>query len=1166
MMTVRHGLRLFQLLLLTLLLSCTLAVGLGPSAFSQASQLVATAQTNSAQDKGSLSPGAKIERGIAGGEAHTYSLTLAAGEFVQLVVEDRGSDLILLLQDPEGKTLVEVNSAIGFPNQKRLSFVASQAGDYQVTMRPARKDAARGSYTLKAVEWRQTAAKDEGFVIAERVFAEAEALNLQGSGDATRQAIEKYDATLPLWRAAGERLPEAFTLLKIGLALHNLSRFKEAIDRYSQALPVFKEIGDERGVAQTLTNLGWSHFALGQSQNAIDCYNASLEIRRRLGEPRTIAQTLNLVAEALQASGEQQQAIDRYVEALPLARAGGDPSIEAYALNGLAWLYIQSGEFEKGLDCVDRALPLWRSVGNVRGEAQSLHLRGTIHSNWVYAAEAMGSFQQAIQIWRDVGNRYGEAGVLNNIGVLYQHLGDLDRAKEAYLQALAIWQAIGNRTQQARTLNNLGLIERLQERLPQSLEFFQQSLAIHVAAGDRGEQAFPLHNIGAVRFLLGDSGQALDYMGRALKIHQETGRRSLEQDVLSDLGFVFESLGDEQSALENYRRALPASAASFNLARLESKRGNLAEALSLIEKNIANQERFRERIPDQDLRVSFSAKARFLYELHADILMRLHESAIALGQPSETYLTAALEASERAHARGLLETLAESRAEIRQGADPTLIAEERAAQDRLNARATRRAELLNSKGQEKRLAAIEKEIQELEWQLNDVRARIRTRSPKYAELMHPTPLNAGEIQKLLDDDTVLLEYLLGEERGFLWTVTPTSIKGFVLPGRAEIDAQVRRMYELLTKPDQTPPEISNVRAGTQSHAITEYDNVAATLSRLLLGPVAGQLDKKRLLIVSDGALEYIPFAALPSPAPAERTSARNADRRASTPEPRPLIVDHEIVSLPSASVLAVVRRELTGRQPAPKALAVLADPVFSNDDPRVAASRATNGATPVPPPAIVASRQASVPDIRRPSGEAGLNDFVRLRFSRQEAEAITSLLPEKDRLKALDFTASRATAQSPELGQYRILHFATHGLLNSRHPELSGLVFSLINEQGQPQDGFLRFHEIYNLKLNADLVVLSACQTALGKEVRGEGLIGLTRGFMYAGAPRVVASLWRVEDRATAELMRRFYQGMLKESLRPAAALRAAQVAMLTDRRWAAPHYWAWFTLQGEWR
>ena len=170
------------------------------------------------------------------------------------------------------------------------------------------------------------------------------------------------------------------------------------------------------------------------------------------------------------------------------------------------------------------------------------------------------------------------------------------------------------------------------------------------------------------------------------------------------------------------------------------------------------------------------------------------------------------------------------------------------------------------------------------------------------------------------------------------------------------------------------------------------------------------------------------------------------------------------------------------------------------------------------------------------------------------------------KLEAVDFAANRALATSTEIGQYRIVHFATHGLINNQHPELSGIVLSLVDEKGKPQNGFLRLYDLYNLKLSAELVVLSACQTALGKEIKGEGLVGLTRGFMYAGAPRVVASLWQIDDRASAELMKRFYQGMLGEGLRPAAALRAAQVSMQNDKRWRAPHYWAAFTLQGEWK
>jgi CHAT domain-containing protein len=187
----------------------------------------------------------------------------------------------------------------------------------------------------------------------------------------------------------------------------------------------------------------------------------------------------------------------------------------------------------------------------------------------------------------------------------------------------------------------------------------------------------------------------------------------------------------------------------------------------------------------------------------------------------------------------------------------------------------------------------------------------------------------------------------------------------------------------------------------------------------------------------------------------------------------------------------------------------------------------------------------------------------RLWFSRREADAVAALAPRGAIREALDFDASRTEAQKPALADYRVIHFATHAFLNSRHPELSGLVLSTVDRAGHPQDGFLRLNEIYNLKLNADLVVLSGCQTALGQEVRSEGLVGLTRGFMYAGAPQVLASLWDVRDRATAEFMSRFYEPLLRRHLAPEAALRSAQLAMMKDPRWSQPYYWAAFTMQG---
>jgi CHAT domain-containing protein len=281
------------------------------------------------------------------------------------------------------------------------------------------------------------------------------------------------------------------------------------------------------------------------------------------------------------------------------------------------------------------------------------------------------------------------------------------------------------------------------------------------------------------------------------------------------------------------------------------------------------------------------------------------------------------------------------------------------------------------------------------------------------------------------------------------------------------------------------------------------------------------------------------------------------------------MVGHEVVSIPSASTLAVLRRELRGRAPAPKVAAVFADPVFDSSDERVSGARRAgegggNAAAEGDPDQAAKQAEAA-----RPWAPAGLADetsaLQRLPFTRSEADAILALAPPALRKAALGFDASRAAVMDEDLGEYRIVHFATHSFLNSAHPELSGIALSMVDRQGRPQDGYLRAHEVFNLKLRAELVALSGCRTGLGKEVKGEGVFGLTRGFMYAGARRVLVSLWDVQDEATALLMSRFYEGLLGPKRLPAAAaLREAQIRAWREGRWQAPYYWAGFVIQGE--
>jgi CHAT domain-containing protein len=460
--------------------------------------------------------------------------------------------------------------------------------------------------------------------------------------------------------------------------------------------------------------------------------------------------------------------------------------------------------------------------------------------------------------------------------------------------------------------------------------------------------------------------------------------------------------------------------------------------------------------------------------------------------------------------------------------------QERSLQQQLDALEKQRIEVLNRPNHSPaQQAELEKQRQTLIAQYQDIQTPIRTTSPRYAALTQPQPLTLAQIQQqILDENTILLQYSLGKYRSYLWALTKTSIISYELPKAADIETNAKKFRDAVTAPSTR----------NKPNQVAQANDA---ISQMILQPVAAQLGQKRLLIVGDGVLNYLPFAALSLPV----KSGENRNP--------PLIVDHEIVLLPSVSTLGILRQNYNDRQPPNRTLAILADPVFSANDERV-----KNPSSATTQQAV----ESANPGLSRSRGDNNNAQFDRLKFTRQEAEVVKALVPANSITQSLDFAASRATATGSNLSQYKIIHFATHGLANSAHPELSGIILSLIDEKGNPLNGFLRLTDIFNLKLAADLVVLSACQTGMGQIVQGEGMVGLTRGFMYAGAQRVVVSLWSVEDERTATLMESFYKGMLQKGLTPAAALRAAQLEMWKQEKWNSPYYWAAFTLQGEWR
>jgi CHAT domain-containing protein/tetratricopeptide (TPR) repeat protein len=1049
-------------------------------------------------DVTALEPGRAIERDLKGGEAHTFRVRLASGQFLHAVVMQKGIDVGVTVLRPDGQPLAKLDSPNSDSGPEPVVLVAEEPGDYRLEVSSPNPRAPAGRYEIRIINLREATPTDRNHVAAEQAFGQAQKLRSQRTAVSMKEAIEKYREALPFFQSSGDRYRQALILNTIGGVHAQSSEFRKALEYFGQALPLWRAVRDQIREASTLNNMGGAHDVLGDLQKALEYYGQARSLFREKGNQHLEANTLNNIGKVYQDLADWQKALDSYNQALPTFRAVGDQRREAIVLHNIGVAYYGLGEQEKALEFYRQALPLQRATGD----------------------------------------KAGEADTLSSIGLSQVASGEMQRALEHYNQALLLRRAISDRVGEAFTLDYIGLAQAALGEREKALEYHQQALQVRRAAGDRRGEASALRNLGHVHTLLGQPQKALEHLGQALAL--------------------FQAIGDDNGTARTRQ----------NLARAERARGNLAEARQHIEAALSLFEQVRANAGGEQLRASYLASRQDAYQFYIALLMQMHRL-----EPARGHDAVALQTSERARARSLMEMLTEARADIRQGADAALLERERHLLQQLNAKAERLLPLRGRQSAQEQAAALNQEISQLEIEYQQVQAAIRQRSPHYAAITQPEPLSLKQIQEqLFDSETLLLEYSLGEEHSYLWAVTKDALASYELPKQEEINQSARQVYELLTARSrvvkgETPPQ----KRARLAQAEAQLQEAARGLSQMLLGPVAAELGSKRLVVVADGALQYIPFAMLPAPKD-EGGRMKDEKKHPSSLSPHPLIVDHEIISLPSASTLAIQRRELAGRQPAPKGVAVLADPVFQITDARLKKAASQKAEAGTESNKFVAAKEteaAATRIIEHLAEEGQAKDRLaipRLPFTRQEAEQILAVAPGSAHLKAMDFQANRATALSPELSQYRYLHFATHGYLDSERPGFSALVLSLVDEQGRPQAGFLRANEVYNLKLPAELVVLSACQTGLGKEVKGEGLVGITRGFMFAGAARVAVSLWSVNDRATAELMAKFYQKMLKEGARPAAALRAAQVEMWKQKQWQSPYYWAAFVLQGEWQ
>jgi CHAT domain-containing protein len=932
-----------------------------------------------------LEPGTILEKEILGKDSHCFKFDLQKNDFIHILVEQKGSDVRLIVFAPDGSNLLHIDRPNGSHGSEGLSLIANAGGTFYLKVTGYSESATRGSYQIRVDALRKAIPQDESRILAERLVTEGEELRERKTAESLPLAVEKFNRALELWRAFN--------------------------DTYEQAV--------------TLYGLGWTYSVMGENQLSINSFNTSLVLMREVGNTygQVAAQT-GLAWEYLY-FGETEKAFKNFIQTLDVKRSLKDKRGEAISLYGIGWCFSLKEETAKALDYFFQSLRLRQEIKDANGEALTRVGIGNAYALQGKRLEALDSLNTALQYFRNQKEKKdyaGEANVLSSMGWNYLTLKEYDMAGKQFQEALEFRRKAGDRLGEATTLFGIAKTKRAQGDLP------------------------------------------------AARMHMELSLELIE---------------------------------------------------SLRSKGTNNQ-----------LRISYFATVQEYYEFYIDLLMQLHRA-----NPIKGFAAAAFEVSERARARTLTDLLAESNVDLKQGVSQLVLNREKRLRQHIGEISYRQRTAQKSDVSPDKSEALTNEIVLLTNQLDEVMSQIREASPLYAAMMQPQQYKASELQKEIDEDSLILEYTLGEERSYLFAVTRREIAVYELPSRAKLETVVSGLYHLLTaREDKTNRE--------QLEA--EYSKAMLEVSQLLLGQIKSLGNVKRLVVAAQGILQVLPFAVLPlRPATGLRANPDDSKSARLSAKMQPLILTHEVVTIPSLSTVALLRGILSKRQSAAKTLAIFADPVFDKTDERVK------------PSADLASANSRV--------DSNAPNLERLSATRWEAEQIRSFVREEDSLLALDFAANRELAMSEEIKHYRILHFATHTFINDEYPQLSEIVLSAVNEHGEALDAAVRACDLFTLRLSAKLVVLSGCKTGVGKYVRGEGVMNLTRMFMCAGVPSVVVSLWSVEDKVAADLMVRFYRKMLQKKLSPSAALREAQIEMWRDGKSRAPSLWGAFTLQGDW-
>ncbi|MBN8722449.1 MAG: CHAT domain-containing protein [Acidobacteria bacterium] len=1050
-----------------------------------------------------------VEEKLTFKEKHVYRVALEKKDFLLVTLEQKGIDIIIQVIDPNGQKLADVNNLSSPLGQEALVMIADLEGDYQLIVKAADEKVSVGGYEIKVQEKRPATQKDVALLEGRELQATADFLYAQNTKENFLEALKLYQQSVELFQLAEDKKGQASCLRGVALCYYSLNENLKSIENYEKSLALWTELGQRYSQAATLLAIGGVYYIIDDYQLALSYYEQALPIWIEIK--------------------------DRYGEGYTLAAIGNAK--------------VSTGDYFKAVECYYQSIQAYQDLSNLNAEgtarfslSNAFYLLGELN-------ESLSNYQQTLALFQTTKDKKGQASTYTNLGLVYAGLKNKDLSLENYNKAIALYQEQNEPIAEAFTRLGVSASHLLFEEHDKALEVGNQSLEIFLKSKDKRGEAIALSNIGRVYFASGDKEKAKENYQKAIDIFRSLGYRSGEAAML------------------------------YGLASVALELGNINEAQSQIEAALKIVNSPTLKITEQEIKEFNFTALRSYFDLYIDVLMQLHKN-----NPNGGYDLQAFQVNEQARARFLQDILTSIRPTI-SGIDSQLLAKERKVNQLIRNKTRSQMKLLSAEYTAEQLTSVSKDLEKFAKEYEVIQAEIKEKYPRYAQLMYSSPIATKDLQQRLGKDTILLEYWLGQKYSYLWLVTPDKVESFELPARFEIEQQANKFHQLLrarndiiryykgkpinqsTTHNLTKDQIKDLakllaegKSLNKPLSTEEKDAQAAelanTLGQILLQPVATKLAKSKLLIVGEGALHFIPFAALINP----------GDETKKTP----LLVDHEIAYLPSALSFIASQTTNNERKNLKPSVAIFADPILSVVDNRLSKKALKDKEENQQPPSILLSlkdpARQSVELAYRAAEDTGiLNEdyrIPRLPVAAQEAKQLATILEKPKEI--LETAMTRNILSSEELKQYSILHFSSYAFINSKHPAISGLALSLFDTVGKEQDNFLRLKDLYNLELPADLVTFSAGGTTLNGEVRAEGFYALSRGLMYSGVSRTMLSLWTVNEDARVELMSKFYQELLKQKqLKPSIALRNAQLAILEDKRWQSPYYWAAFMVVG---